>query len=79
MLGRGPASTKPASHRGIDGRDVIWRPLDDHVDTILLATGYRPDLGHLAPLGSPNLRLHGSSSAASSTTTCVGLCYVVLK
>jgi putative flavoprotein involved in K+ transport len=37
----------------VDGHEVIWPDGQrEHVDTILLATGYRPDLGYLAPLGA---------------------------
>ncbi|WP_323178409.1 NAD(P)/FAD-dependent oxidoreductase [Streptomyces sp. NBC_00474] len=38
---------------GIDGTKVTWADgSSEEVDTILLATGYRPDLGYLAPLGA---------------------------
>ncbi|WP_328404107.1 NAD(P)/FAD-dependent oxidoreductase [Streptomyces sp. NBC_00390] len=38
---------------GIDGSKVTWQDgTVEHVDTIVLATGYRPDLGYLAPLGA---------------------------
>jgi putative flavoprotein involved in K+ transport len=37
----------------IDGNRVTWADgRCEHVDTILLATGYRPDLPYLAPLGA---------------------------
>jgi putative flavoprotein involved in K+ transport len=37
----------------VDGSEVTWSDgSDEHVDTILLATGYRPDVGYLAPLGA---------------------------
>jgi putative flavoprotein involved in K+ transport len=37
----------------IDGNQVTWPDGHrEHVDIILLATGYRPDLGYLAPLGA---------------------------
>ncbi|MFE7276280.1 flavin-containing monooxygenase [Streptomyces sp. NPDC057623] len=38
---------------GISETKVIWTDgTTEEVDTILLATGYRPDLGYLAPLGA---------------------------
>ncbi|HLU55792.1 MAG TPA: NAD(P)/FAD-dependent oxidoreductase [Pseudonocardia sp.] len=37
----------------VDGDQVIWPDgRHEHVDTILLATGYRPALDHLTPLGA---------------------------
>ncbi|GAA2129272.1 NAD(P)/FAD-dependent oxidoreductase [Streptomyces synnematoformans] len=37
---------------GLDGDKVIWADgTAESVDTLVLATGYRPDLGYLAPLG----------------------------
>jgi len=62
----------------IDGHQVI-RPNGrwDYVDTTLLATGRRPDVGHLAALGAlpdgTQQRLRGLSS------TCAGLGYVGLE
>jgi putative flavoprotein involved in K+ transport len=38
---------------GIEGSEVTWSDGQrENVDTILLATGYRPDLRYLAPLGA---------------------------
>jgi putative flavoprotein involved in K+ transport len=38
---------------GVDGAKVTWADGSrEAVDAILLATGYRPDLGYLAPLGA---------------------------
>ncbi|MGI3204111.1 FAD-dependent oxidoreductase, partial [Streptomyces sp. GLT-R25] len=38
---------------GIDGAKVTWSDgSTESVDVILLATGYRPDLGYLTPLGA---------------------------
>ncbi|AVH56487.1 MULTISPECIES: hypothetical protein [Streptomyces] len=38
---------------GIDATQVTWADgSSEEVDTILLATGYRPDLAYLAPLGA---------------------------
>ncbi|MFB6783162.1 flavin-containing monooxygenase [Streptomyces sp. NPDC056352] len=37
----------------IEGTEVTWKDgTTEDVDTIVLATGYRPDLGYLAPLGA---------------------------
>lgn len=37
----------------VEGSKVIWQDgLPEEVDTIVLATGYRPDLGYLSPLGA---------------------------
>ena len=37
----------------IDGGEVVWADgTPEHVDTIILATGYRPALDHLAPLAA---------------------------
>jgi putative flavoprotein involved in K+ transport len=38
---------------GASGTKVTWAEgTTEEVDTVLLATGYRPDLGYLAPLGT---------------------------
>ncbi|MFG3024828.1 hypothetical protein ACGFZQ_41040 [Streptomyces sp. NPDC048254] len=38
---------------GVSGTKVTWADgTTEEVDAILLATGYRPDLGYLAPLGA---------------------------
>ncbi|WP_211349513.1 hypothetical protein [Micromonospora pisi] len=63
----------------IDGNVVTWSDgTSEHVDTILLATGYRPDVGYLAPLGALDTdgnprHVHGVS------TTHPGLAYVGLE
>ena len=45
--GRRPMFTR------IDGSEVVWADgTSEHVDTIVLATGYRPTLDHLAPLSA---------------------------
>jgi len=42
---------------GIDATKVTWADgSSEEVNTILLATGYRPDLGYLAPLGARRAR-----------------------
>ncbi|MFD5895909.1 flavin-containing monooxygenase [Streptomyces sp. NPDC060366] len=38
---------------GIDGTELTWQDgATEHIDTIILATGYHPDLTYLAPLGA---------------------------
>jgi putative flavoprotein involved in K+ transport len=59
-IGAGRPPRRPM-FSGIDGNQVTWDDgTTEHVDTILLATGYRPDLGYLAtaegaldPTGAP--------------------------
>ncbi|MEU1789564.1 hypothetical protein ABZ553_27615 [Streptomyces sparsogenes] len=37
----------------VEGSKLVWQDgLPEEVDTIVLATGYRPDLGHVGPLGA---------------------------
>ncbi|WP_157244914.1 flavin-containing monooxygenase [Nonomuraea typhae] len=56
-----------------DGEAVVWSDGDrEPVDTVIFATGYRPDLGYLAPLG-PIEHVGGIS------TTHPGLAYVGLE
>jgi putative flavoprotein involved in K+ transport len=64
---------------GAEGDCIVWtdgRP--EHVDTVLLATGYRPNVGYLASLGAldaTGLPLHRSGLA----TTHSGLAFVGLE
>lgn len=63
---------------GIKGSKVTWSEggVED-IDTIVLATGYRPDLGYLAPLGvldEQGLPLHrDGASRADPAVAYVGL------
>ncbi|MEV4445592.1 MULTISPECIES: flavin-containing monooxygenase [Streptomyces] len=63
----------------IDGAKVTWADgSSEEVDTILLATGYRPDLGYLAPLGA--LDEHGQPIHQEGVSlTHPGLAYVGLE
>ncbi|WTB44412.1 NAD(P)-binding domain-containing protein [Streptomyces sp. NBC_00827] len=64
---------------GADGSKVTWADgSTEEVDTILLATGYRPDLGYLAPLGALDVRGHPLHREGVSTTH-AGLAYVGLE
>ncbi|MBB6349923.1 putative flavoprotein involved in K+ transport [Nonomuraea muscovyensis] len=64
---------------GFDGDRVIWADgTPERVDTVLFATGYRPNLGYLRPLGAlddTGAPLH----AGGISTTCPGLVYVGLE
>jgi putative flavoprotein involved in K+ transport len=64
---------------GIDGTKVTWVDgSTEEVDTILLATGYRPDLGHLSPLGA--LDVHGHPLHRDGVSTAhPALAYVGLE
>lgn len=54
---------------GADGTKVTWADgTVEEVDTILLATGYRPDLGHLAPLGALDASGHPRHREGLSST-----------
>ncbi|WP_328724510.1 NAD(P)-binding domain-containing protein [Streptomyces sp. NBC_00259] len=51
---------------GISGPKVTWRDgTVEHVDAIVLATGYKPDLGYLAPLGA----LDGTGAPVTATAS----------
>ncbi|MFI9610953.1 flavin-containing monooxygenase [Streptomyces sp. NPDC052023] len=64
---------------GIDGAKVAWADgSSEEVDTILLATGYRPDLGYLTPLGALDDRGHPLHREGFSLTH-PGLAYVGLE
>ncbi|WP_308122083.1 NAD(P)/FAD-dependent oxidoreductase [Streptomyces sp. TRM70350] len=64
---------------GIDGTKVTWADgRTEEVDTILLATGYRPDLGHLAPLGALGISGNPRHREGMSLTH-PGLAYVGLE
>ncbi|WP_344315287.1 flavin-containing monooxygenase [Fodinicola feengrottensis] len=53
----------------IDGSSVIWPDGSrEHVDVLLLATGYRPDLGYLADLGALDSDGNPRHRAGLSTT-----------
>lgn len=62
-----------------DGDHVIWADRErEHVDTVIYATGYRPHLDYLTPLGA--LDAHGLPLHAGGTsTTHLGLGYVGLE
>lgn len=64
---------------GVDGDLVRWDDgTTEHVDTVILATGYRPNLGYLQPLGA--LDQHGMPRQhAGLSTTHTGLAYVGLE
>lgn len=63
----------------MDGKRVVWSDgTREAVDAIVLATGYRPDLGYLSGLGAldaDGMPLH----AGGVSTTCLGLVYVGLE
>lgn len=63
---------------GIDGDRVRWPDgSGEHVDTIVLATGYRPDVAYLRALGA--LDAYGvPRQLAGLSTTHPGLAYVGL-
>ncbi|WP_346041711.1 flavin-containing monooxygenase [Actinomadura chokoriensis] len=63
----------------LDGEDAVWEGgVREHVDVVLLATGYRPDAGYLAGLGA--LDEHGTPlQRAGVSTTVPGLGYVGLE
>lgn len=65
--------------RAFDGDCVIWADGDrERVDAVILATGYRPNLGYLEPLGALDengLPLH----AEGVSTTHPGLVYLGLE
>ncbi|WP_328690386.1 NAD(P)-binding domain-containing protein [Streptomyces phaeochromogenes] len=64
---------------GIDGIKVTWADgSTEAVDTILLATGYRPDLAYLAPLGALDEHGHPFHREGLSLTH-PGLAYVGLE
>ncbi|MGW6909204.1 NAD(P)-binding protein [Streptomyces sp. NPDC054940] len=64
---------------GISETKVIWTDgTTEEVDTILLATGYRPDLGYLAPLGALDASGHARHREGISLTH-PGLAYVGLE
>jgi putative flavoprotein involved in K+ transport len=62
----------------LDGDQVVWSNGRERVDAIILATGYRPNLDYLRPLGAldPNgAPLH----AGGISTTHLGLVYLGLE
>lgn len=64
---------------GADGSKVTWADGSaEDVDTILLATGYRPDLGYLTPLGALDEHGHPLHREGISLTH-PGLAYVGLE
>ncbi|MFH8564624.1 flavin-containing monooxygenase [Streptomyces sp. NPDC017988] len=51
-LASGNPDRRPMFTR-LDGQDVVWADGErEHVDALILATGYRPDLGYLAATGA---------------------------
>ncbi|WP_411150656.1 flavin-containing monooxygenase [Streptomyces sp. A30] len=64
---------------GVDGTKVTWADRStEEVDAIVLATGYRPDLGYLAPLGALDTSGHPRHREGMSLTR-PGLAYVGLE
>ncbi|MFD5474574.1 flavin-containing monooxygenase [Streptomyces sp. NPDC127105] len=64
---------------GIDGAKVTWADgTTEEVDAIVLATGYRPDLGYLTPLGALDSTGHPRHREGMSLTH-PGLAYVGLE
>jgi putative flavoprotein involved in K+ transport len=64
---------------GVSGAKVAWADgTAEEVDAILLATGYRPDLGCLAPLGALDASGHPRHREGVSLTH-PGLAYVGLE
>jgi putative flavoprotein involved in K+ transport len=63
----------------VDGDKVCWTDgTREHVDTLILATGYRPDVGYLAPLGALDPHGHPRQSRGLSTSH-AGLGYLGLE
>ncbi|AXB41608.1 flavin-containing monooxygenase [Amycolatopsis albispora] len=61
-----------------DGSHVVWPDGErEHADTVLFATGYRPDLGYLEPLGTLRDGLPPHTGGLSMTHP--GLVYVGLE
>jgi len=73
---------KPDQRRmftSIDGDIVTWSDgSSEKVDTILMATGYRPDVSYLQPLGALDATGAPRHRRGLSTTT-PGLAYVGLE
>jgi putative flavoprotein involved in K+ transport len=63
----------------IEGDEIVWADGNrEHLDVLLLATGYRPDLDYLAPLGALDETAHPRQRRGLSTTH-PGLAYVGLE
>lgn len=63
----------------LDGSSVVWSDgTREHVDVVLLATGYRPDLGYLSGIGALDEDGHPRQRLGLSTTH-PGLAYVGLE
>jgi len=63
---------------GFDGENVVWADGSrEHVDVVLFATGYRPSLDYLRPLGA--LAADGTPQHAGGISTHPGLVYVGLE
>lgn len=61
-----------------EGSSVAWPDgTREHVDTVLFATGYRPNLDYLGPLGTISAGMPRHSGGIS--TTHPGLVYVGLE
>ncbi|GAB3683843.1 hypothetical protein GCM10027597_32120 [Saccharopolyspora tripterygii] len=63
----------------LDGNTITWADgAHETIDTIILATGYRPDLSYLQPLGAINP--HGTPEQERGISrTCPGLGYTGLE
>lgn len=73
LLDRRPLFTE------FDTHGVVWSDgTREQVDTVLLATGYRPDLGYLAGLGALD-ETGAPRHNGGISTTCPGLAYVGLE
>ena len=63
----------------LDGHDVVWADGHrEHVDAVILATGYQPDLGYLRPTGALDADGRPLHRAGLSTTV-PGLAFVGLE
>ena len=67
-----------AMFAALSGDSVVWADgTREHVDTVLLATGYRPNLSYLSRLGT--IERSGPSHSGGISTTHAGLVYVGLE
>jgi len=67
-----------AMFTALSGDSVVWADgTHEHVDTVLLATGYRPNLSYLSTLGT--IERNGPSHSGGISTTHPGLVYLGLE